>query len=232
MLTENVNSNTCNFCQFFKKCSSLSNLSRYQKTAKTKTAATKIDAVPNSTRDMTPMLKDAFSTVLSHSEQQLFTKKKLGWEFPIPLENTVWDLPWCRWAVSVFKTRFLSKTKRVEWDWDSKSMLAVPCSNYPQLQVSRWSRECSADAPCHQWRRSIWRRLLRRALLPFRVTLQCSVAFSDSSHYPSWLRPLQRSCLWHVSERYQDCCIKRFQQLCCGSIMAWGSSKRQRTQLA
>ena len=63
MLTKGVNSNTCDFFQIFKTRLSLSNLSRYQETAKTKTAVSKIDAVPNSILGMASILEDAFLTV-------------------------------------------------------------------------------------------------------------------------------------------------------------------------
>ena len=74
MLDEEVNINRCDFCQILKKCLSLSNLSRYQKTAKTKTAVSKIDTVPNSMMGMTFMFEHAFLTALPCSEQQLSTK--------------------------------------------------------------------------------------------------------------------------------------------------------------
>ena len=86
MVTKEVNSNTCDFCQIFKTCLSLSNLSRYQKTAKTKTAVSKIDAVPNSMMGKTSRFEDAFLIALPRSEQQLSTKK-LGGYCPIPLES-------------------------------------------------------------------------------------------------------------------------------------------------
>ena len=75
MLTEGVNSNTCNFFQIFKTCLSLSNLSRYQETAKTKTAASKIDAVPILIMGIASIHEDAFLTVLPRSGQQLSIKK-------------------------------------------------------------------------------------------------------------------------------------------------------------
>ena len=87
MLNKQVHSDTCIFFQIFKTCSSLSNLSQYQETAKTKTAASKIDAVPNSITDMSLMLENSFLTALPYSEQQLSTKK-LGGYCSIPLEDT------------------------------------------------------------------------------------------------------------------------------------------------
>ena len=71
MRTKGVNSNTRDFFQIFKPCLSLSNLSRYPETAKTNTAVSKIDVVPNSIMYMASILEDAFITALPHSEQQL-----------------------------------------------------------------------------------------------------------------------------------------------------------------
>ena len=78
MRTAGVNSNTCNFFQIFKTCLSLSNLSRYQKTAKTKTAVSKMDAVPKSIMGMASIFEDAFLTTLPHSEPQLSIKSLVG----------------------------------------------------------------------------------------------------------------------------------------------------------
>ena len=62
------------FFQIFKTLLSLSNLSRYQKTAKTKTAVSKVDAVPKSKMGMASIFEDAFLTTLPHSEPQLSMK--------------------------------------------------------------------------------------------------------------------------------------------------------------
>ena len=87
MLTKQVNSNKCNFFQIFKTCSSLSNLSQYQKAAKNKTAASKIDADPNLITGMAPKLGNALLTALSHSKHQSSTETFSGY-CHIPLEDT------------------------------------------------------------------------------------------------------------------------------------------------
>ena len=62
--------------------------------------------------------------------------------------------------------------------------------------------------------------------LPVRAPLQCSVVRKGFQYAPVWCPVVppaghgaSRSRLGHVNERYQNCCMKQFQQLYGGSIM-------------
>ena len=83
---------------------SLSNLSRYQETTKTKTAASKIDAVPILIMGIASIHEDAFLTVLPRSETQLSIKILVD-----IVPYVLWQIPReiCHWfceVVRVFAT--------------------------------------------------------------------------------------------------------------------------------
>ena len=149
MRTEGVNSNTCNSFQIFKTCLSLSNLSRYQKTAKTKTAVSKMDAVPKSIMGMASIFEDAFLTTLPHSEPQLSIKSLVDivpflLKIPREIRQGMVGLCACSQRVSQTKPNLLMnviETQRACWPFHTLDILSF------ELVVGH---EHSADAPCHQ----------------------------------------------------------------------------------